>query len=155
MPAGMKYLNVTAMTTWQQITERNTRGAAIMNDCNVSRKFLINKVLETAQDFVDTDRKGWRVKMREFHDAMDAFDFSGREVREAIAFLEARMIMISFTDHDGHIYAISVVPQRYRCEFCNMWLDMQDDPEDHIDLCRRLQAKMKRNRELLDSTKAV
>jgi hypothetical protein len=30
-----------------------------------------------------------------------------------------------------------------------MWLDMQDDPEDHIDLCRKRQAKIARNRKLL------
>ena len=52
------------------------------------------------------------------------------------------------TDEDGHVTGISLVPQRYQCGHCQMWLNMQDDPEDHIDLCLKLQKKIERHPKL-------
>jgi hypothetical protein len=115
----------------------------------VLRKSVVNKVLEIAQRCVDEKRKGWRVQMPLFWDAMDDMSFSGKEVRDALAFLETRMYVVTFTDEDGSVTGISLVPQRYQCGFCNMWLNMQDEPENHIDLCLRRQAKIERNRMLL------
>ena len=114
----------------------------------VLRKSVVNKVLEIAQRCVDEKRKGWRVKMQQFNDAMDDMGFTGKEVRAALAFLSARMYLIAFPGEDCHVTGISLVPQQYPCEFCNMLLDMQDDPEGHIDLCLRRQAKIQRNRKL-------
>jgi hypothetical protein len=115
----------------------------------VLRNFIINKVLQVAQACVDESRKGWRVKLPLFKDAMDAFNFSSREVREVLAFLEAKMYMIVFLDEDGHVAGISLVPQKYRCWQCNGLLDMQDDIRRHFDDCRKRQAKIERNRKLL------
>lgn len=118
-------------------------------DETVLRKSVVSKVLEVAQACVDTERKGWRVKMPVFWEAMDAFDFSGREVRAALAYLSARMHLIAFPGEDGHVAGISLVPQRYRCWHCNLWLDIRSDIRRHFDDCRTRQAKIQRYRELL------
>jgi hypothetical protein len=119
------------------------------NDEIALRNFIINKVWEVAQLCVDEDKKCWRVKLPLFWGAMDDLGFTGREVREALAFLESRMYVIVFPDEDGHVTGISLIPQRYQCVHCNTWLEMQDDPEGHIDECLKRQAKIERNRELL------
>jgi hypothetical protein len=111
--------------------------------------FIINKVWEAAQACVDESRKGWRVQMQVFRDAMDDLGFTGREVREVLAFLEVKMYVIVFPDEDGHVAGISLVPQQYRCLQCNMLLDMQSDIRFHFEDCRKRQAKIARNRELL------
>jgi hypothetical protein len=54
-----------------------------------------------------------------------------------------------FPDEDGQVGRISLVPQRYQCGFCYMWLDMQDEPEHHIDTCLKRQAKIERNQNLV------
>lgn len=115
----------------------------------VIRKSVVEKILEIAQACVDENKKGWWVKMPEFRDALDNFDFTGSEVRAAIEYLEKRLYFLALRDDDGQVTRISVVPQRYQCEFCRMWLNMQDEPEDHIDLCLKLQKKIERNRQLL------
>ena len=114
----------------------------------VIRKSVVSKVLEVAQACVNESKKGWRVQMPIFWDAMDEICFTGKEVREALAFLAARMYVIVFLDDDGQVAGISLVPQRYQCGFCNMWLGMQDDFVDHIDICLKRQAKIARNRKL-------
>lgn len=119
------------------------------NDEIALSKFVVNKVWEIIQTCVDESRKGWRVDMSAFRDAMDSQNFDSREVREALAFLEARTYLITCVDVDGHVTGISLVPQRYQCGHCKMWLNMQDDPEDHINLCLRLQRKIEGNRRLL------
>jgi hypothetical protein len=118
------------------------------NDEIVIRKWVVNKVLQVVQQCVDESRKGWRVKIREFNDAMDDLGFTGEEVRAALAYLRARMYVITLLNSDGSVTGISLVPQWYPCEFCKMPLYIQDDPEGHIDLCLRRQAKIKRNRKL-------
>ena len=115
----------------------------------VIRKSVVSKVLEVAQACVNESKKGWRVQMPIFWDAMDEICFTGKEVREALAFLAARMYVIVFPDEDGQGGRISLVPQRYQCGFCYMWLDMQDEPEHHIDTCLKRQAKIERNRKLV------
>jgi hypothetical protein len=115
----------------------------------VLSKFVVNKVWEVAQSCVDETRKGWFVNMEQFHDAMDGWDFTAEKVRAALEFLESRTYVLPFKDEDGHVTRISLVPQRYQCGHCNMWLDMQRDPEDHIDSCLKRQAKIERNRKLL------
>lgn len=118
------------------------------NDEIVLRKSVVNEIWRVAQTCIDENRKRWRVMMPRFRDAMDALDFTAKEVRAALAYLEARTFVITFLEEDGGFAGIYVVPQRYRCEFCGMWLNTQDDPETHIDLCLRLQRKMERNRKL-------
>ena len=120
-----------------------------MADTFVLSKSVVNKIWEAAQACVDGERKGWRLKMPLFRDAMDAFNFSGREVGAVLAHLSARMYMIVFLDEDGHVAGISLVPQKYRCWQCNGLLDMQDDIRRHFDDCRKRQAKIERNRKLL------
>ena len=115
----------------------------------VLHKSVVRKVLEVAQACVDGTRKGWRVQMPLFWGAMDDMGYTGKEVRETLAFLEARMYVIVFPDEDGQVGRISLVPQRYQCGFCYMWLNMQDEPEHHIDTCLKRQAKIERNRKLL------
>jgi hypothetical protein len=119
------------------------------NDEIVIRKAVINTVLKVAQQCLDENRKGWFVRMPVFWDAMDDLGFTGEEVRATLAFLQARMYVITFTDEDGCVTGISLVPQQYQCEFCNMWLDMQDEPENHIDDCLKRQAKIEWNRKLV------
>jgi hypothetical protein len=111
-------------------------------------RFVVNKVWEVAKACVDESKKGWFVNMQEFRDAMDNLDFTAKEVRAVLAFLELRTCLITFPDGDGHVAGISLVPQRYQCGFCNLWLNMQDEPENHIDLCIRLQRKIERSRKL-------
>ena len=103
---------------------------------------------EVAQKCFDEEEKGWWVRMEEFREAMDALHFGRRLVGEALREAECRAYAIVRIDEDGHLKSISIVPQRYQCWHCNMWLDMQDDPEDHIDLCLRRQAKIDRTRTL-------
>jgi hypothetical protein len=74
--------------------------------------------------------------------------FTGKEVRATLAFLEKKMYVITFLDSDGCVTGISLVPQWYPCEFCKMPLYIQDDPEQHIDLCLRRQRKIEMNRKL-------
>ena len=119
------------------------------NDEIVIHKSVVNKVWEVAQACVDEKKKGWRVQMPIFWDAMDNLGFSGKEVRAILAFLAARMYVIVFRDEDGHVAGISLVPQQYRCWHCNSLLDMQDDIRRHFDDCRKRQAKIERNRKLL------
>jgi len=118
-------------------------------DETVLRKSVVNKVFEIAEACLDGDKRGWRVRMPVFWGAMDAFDFSSIEVREALAFLSARMYVIVFADEDGHVAGISVVPQQYRCWHCNGLLNMQDGILPHLGDCRKRQAKIQRDRELL------
>jgi hypothetical protein len=80
---------------------------------------------------------------------MDGLNLGTREVREALAYLEARLQLITFLDADGQVTGISVPPQWYQCRYCKMWLDMQDEREHHIDDCLRRQAKMAKNLRLL------
>ena len=108
------------------------------NDEVVLSRSVVGKVLEVARACVDEKRKGWFVNMKQFRDAMDGLNLDSREVSEALAYLEARMYVITFPDADGQVTKISVVPQRYQCHHCKMWLNMQDDPEDHIELCLKL-----------------
>jgi hypothetical protein len=115
----------------------------------VLRKSTVNTVLRVAQACSDESRRGWRVKMHQFNNAMDDNDISSKEVRTALAFLQSRMYVLAFLDSDGQVTGISLVPQRYPCEFCNMVLYIQDDPESHIDVCLRRQKKIERNRALL------
>lgn len=112
-------------------------------------RFVVNKVWEIIQTCVDESRKGWFVTMPEFRDAMGSQNFDGKEVREALEFLEARTYLILFPDADGHVARISLVPQRYQCGHCRMWLNMQDDPEGHIDLCLKQQKKIEMSRKLV------
>ena len=116
------------------------------NEDIVLRKSVVRKVLEVAQACVDRNKKGWFVKMPVLWGAMDDMGFTAKEVRAALGFFQQRTYLIVFLDEDGQVGGISIVPQRYRCGHCNMWLDMQDDPVDHIDLCRKRQAKIARNR---------
>ena len=90
------------------------------NDEVVLSRFVVNKVWQVAQACVDKSRKGWRVGMPDFRDALDSLDFTAKEVRATLAFLELRMYVFAFTDEDSHVTGISLVPQQYRCEFCNM-----------------------------------
>ena len=119
------------------------------NDEVVLSGSVVGKVLEVARACVDEKRKGWFVNMKQFRDAMDALNLDSREVSEALAYLKARMYVITFPDADGGGTKISVVPQWHQCRFCKMWLDMQDEREHHIDDCLRRQAKMARNLRLL------
>jgi hypothetical protein len=118
------------------------------NDEVVLNRFVVNKVWEIAQICLDENKKGWFVNMRQFRDAMDSLDFTANEVRAALSYLQTRMILLVFLDEEGHVLRISLVPQRYQCVHCKMWLDMQDNPEDHIDLCLRLQKRIEMNRKL-------
>lgn len=99
-----------------------------MTDTLALSKFVVNKVWEIAQACVDGSKKGWFVNLRQFRDAMDSLDFNAEEVRAALAFLEARTYLITLPDDDGHVARISLIPQRYQCGHCNMWLNMPDDP---------------------------
>jgi hypothetical protein len=108
---------------------------SMSNDGVVLNRFVVNKVWEIAQTCLDENKKGWFVNMAEFRDAMDSLDFTANEVRAALSYLEARSVVITFLDADGGVAGISCVPQRHRCEFCNMWVNTQDDPESHIDRC--------------------
>ena len=119
------------------------------NDEVVLNNFAIKTVWEVAEACVDHSRKGWCVNMQKFHSAFDGWNFTPEEVRAALDWLAWSLHVIPFWDADDHITELSVVPQRYQCGHCNMWLDMQEDPEDHIDLCLKLQKKIKRNKELL------
>jgi hypothetical protein len=121
----------------------------MINDGIVLSRWVVNKVLEIAQSCVDESRKGWFVNMQEFNDGIDCQHFGDKEIREALAYLEARTYIITLRGEDDHIIGISIVPPRYQCNFCRTWLDSRDDPEDHIDLCLRLQRKMERNRKLV------
>jgi hypothetical protein len=114
-----------------------------------NRQYLLNKVLEVAHACVDEKKKGWRVRMGDFHDAMDDLGFDGKDVREALGFLQQRAYVITFIGEDGHVAGISLVPQRYRCWQCDMLLDMQDETEDHIQDCMKRQQKFQRNRKLV------
>jgi hypothetical protein len=105
------------------------------NNTAVVRKSVVGKVLEVARVCVDTERKGWRVKMREFDDAMDGLNLGTSEVREAFAYLEARLQLITFLDADGQVTGISVVPLWYQRRFCKMWLYMRAEREHYIDGC--------------------
>ena len=120
-----------------------------MTDTFVLSKFVVNKVWEVAQACVDDTKKGWRVKMPEFRDALDGLDFTASEIHAALSCLESRAYFFAFTDEDGHVTGVSLIPQRYQCGHCNLWLDMQGDPENHIDDCLKRQAKIARNRVLL------
>ena len=113
------------------------------------RESVVSKVFEIAEQCVDESKKGWRVKMSVFWEAMDAFHFSGREVRAAFAYLSVRMYLIAFPGEDGHVAGISLVPQQYRCWHCNGSLSLQDDIRRHYDDCRKRQVKIQRNHELL------
>jgi hypothetical protein len=108
-------------------------------------KYVVNKIWEVAHDCVDESRKGWRVKLPLFWGAMDDLDFTRREVREVLAFLEVKMYVLVFRDEDGCVTGISLVPQQYRCWQCNMLLDMQDDIRRHFDDCQKRQAKIQRS----------
>ncbi|MGB0073618.1 MAG: hypothetical protein WBP71_11770 [Terracidiphilus sp.] len=119
------------------------------SDGIVLRESVVSKVFEIAEQCVDESKKGWRVKMSVFWEAMDAFDFSGREVREALAILAAKMYVIVFPDEDGEVARLSLLPQEFRCWHCNGLLDIQDDIRRHFDDCRKRQAKIQRNRKLL------
>jgi hypothetical protein len=119
------------------------------NDEIVLHKFVVNKVWEVAQACVDGSNRGWFVNMRQFRNAMDSLDFTANEVRAVLAFLEARTYVITFPNEEGQVRRISVVPQRYQCEHCNLWLNMQNDIDDHIDLCLKQQKKMERYQERL------
>jgi len=119
------------------------------NDETVISRFVVSKVLEIAETCVDGSKKGWFVDMQQFRDAMDSQNFDSKEVREALAFLEARTYLITLSDEDGHVTGISLVPEQYRCDFCRMWLNTRDDPEDHIERCLKQQKKIGRNRKLL------
>jgi hypothetical protein len=119
------------------------------NDEVVLSKFVVNKVWEIAQACVDGSKKGWLVNMQEFRDAMDSLAFTANEVRATLSYLAARTFVIPFLDADGGVAGISLVPQRYQCGHCNMWLNMQDNLGDHIDLCLKQQKKIERNRVLL------
>ncbi len=114
----------------------------------VIRKSVVNTVLKVAYAYVDTERKGWRVKMRQFNDAMDDMGISSKEVRAVLAFLEVRMYVITFLDADSGIVGFSLVPQQYRCSNCNMLLDMQSDIRLHFGDCWKRQQKTERNRKL-------
>jgi hypothetical protein len=118
------------------------------NDEIALSEWVVNKVLEIAEACVDESRKGWRVKMGEFDDAMDSQDIDSRELREALALLDSTTYIIPFRDEDGNIAGISVIPQRFQCGHCKMWLNMQDDYEEHIDLCLRVQRKREMYRKL-------
>lgn len=72
-----------------------------------------------------------------------------KKFARALTLLEARSIVITFFNPDGDVAGISCVPQRYQCGHCNIWLNMQDDLDDHIDRCLKQQEKMERNRRLL------
>ena len=121
----------------------------MITDPVVLRKSTVKKVLEVAQQCVAEKRKGWFVQMPLFWAALDDCGYTGKEVREALGFLQQRTYFIVFLDEDGHAARISLVPQRFRCWHCNMLLDMQDDFVDHIGLCLKRQAKIARNRKLL------
>ena len=62
---------------------------------------------------------------------------------------KCRTLVITSLNAEGGVAGISLVPQRYQCGHCNMWLNMQDEPEHHIDLCVKQQKKIERHRELL------
>lgn len=111
------------------------------NDEVVLNRFIVNRVLEVAQACVDHRRKGWRVMMPDFRDAMDSLDFAAKEIHAALVYLEARSFVITFPDADDGVAGIYVVPQRYRCGFCKMWLNTRDNPERHIEPCERQQRK--------------
>lgn len=115
-----------------------------MGDNEMNRNYLINKVWEIANDCSDEGNKGRRVRLRDFWEATDALDFGRKQVRGALDELERRAHVLTFADEDGHISAIRIVPQRYQCWHCGMWLGMQDDPEGHVDFCLRRQAKIER-----------
>jgi hypothetical protein len=126
-----------------------TKGKTMSNDEIALSKFVVNKVWEVAQTCVDENRKGWFVTMPEFRDAMDSLDFTSEEVGAALAYLELRTCLLAFRNEEGHITGISLIPQRYQCDFCGMWLNTRDDPENHIELCLKQQNKIERNRMLL------
>ena len=119
------------------------------NDEVVLNNFAIKTVWEVAEACVDHSRKGWCVNMQKFHSAFDGWGLTANEIDAALDFLAARLKVIPLRGEEGQITDISVVPLRYQCVHCRMWLDMQEDPEDHIDLCLKLQKKIKRNKELL------
>ena len=132
-----------------QLQEHRIQGKLVNSDEVVLSRFLVNKVLEVAQSCIDDSRKGWRVKMPDFRDAMDSLDFTANEVRAAFSHLQVRTLVITSLNAEGGVAGISLVPQRYQCGHCNMWLNMQDEPEHHIDLCVKQQKKIERHRELL------
>lgn len=119
------------------------------NDEIAIRMSTVNKVLQVAQQCVDPNKRGWFLRMPVFWDAMDGFNFGGREVRAVLAFLQAKMYVIVVPDEDSHIAGITLVPERYRCWHCNMLLDIQDSIRRHFDDCRKRQVKIERGRKLL------
>lgn len=115
----------------------------------VLRKSTVNMVLRVAQACLDENRKGWRVPMRKFNDAMDDCGIPGKEVRAALEFLQVRMFVIAFLDEDGQVTSIRLVPQEYECRRCGMCLSIHDEREHYIDLCLRQQSESKRTAKLI------
>jgi hypothetical protein len=83
----------------QQINSKEIKNMS--NDEVVLSGSVVGKVLEVARACVDEKRKGWFVNMKQFRDAMDGLNLDSREVSEALAYLKARMYVITFPDADG------------------------------------------------------
>jgi hypothetical protein len=80
----------------------------------VLNRFVVTNIWEVAQACVEESKKGWFVTMPEFRDAMNALDFTAKEVRATLSYLEARTYVITLPDEDGHVRLLYFHPTRVR-----------------------------------------
>ena len=67
---------------------------------------------------------------------------------KSLRFSQAKMYVIVFPDEDGDVAGLASC-RRSTAARTAMLLDIQDDIRRHFDDCRKRQAKIQRNRELL------
>jgi hypothetical protein len=83
--------------------------------------------------------------MRDFCNALDAWQIGWKKAYAALAVLEQRNILLTMTRReDGEISEIIITPATYRCHHCRLVVSSQLDWEDHLPDCRRQQARMRR-----------
>jgi hypothetical protein len=108
-------------------------------------RFTVRKVWELVELCAEQRGRCHRVNMDDFRNAIDGWEIGRKEAYAALWELERRNYLLTMTrGEDGEITAIVFTPPVYRCPDCRLMVSSRQDWEDHLPICLRQQAKMRR-----------
>ena len=112
---------------------------------NSERLFVVRKVWELVELCAEQRRHCRWVNMEDFCNALDSWQIGRKDASSALRELEQGIYLLTMTrGEDEEITDIVITPPTYRCSECRLMVSSRLDWEDHLPVCRRQQAKMRR-----------
>jgi hypothetical protein len=112
---------------------------------NSESLFLVSKILEFVDLCADQRRHCRWVNMVDFRNALNSWEIDRKNAYTALRVLELKNYLLAMTRGEGdEITDIVIAPPIYRCHACRLIVSSRQVWEDHLPICLRQQAKMRK-----------